>query len=460
MAFLLVAIFVPILTTSSLEARRAFVRSQARAELSAVYSDNQNFFEGLRAGQVRSQIYQTNIGSVSITAKAKDYDRARIETEINVSGAGQTITFRAIRNNELVQPITLVGSALCSTDFLASRAIGWSVGSAISDHRVEILPLRLPLDPLLPLTDLAVRAGIAFVTADSNQADLPDLFVIDISDSKDPRIIGSLDTGPGLAAIAVAGSMAFAAESSQTAQLQVFDLSNPKQPRLVAKYKLPLPEASSTAPFGTTIFYDDRGLVYLGTAKWDGEELNLIDVSLPTSPRKVSGLEIGGQVNDIWAWQGLVYAASAGINQLTKIDWWNITQPIITAIFNPDGWSRQSGKVLDSFGENLVWGRTAGGFNIQNDHEIFFWNYSTSTPLSADIAGGVYGLVVDRQHIFMATRSPDQEFAVSDSGLDQETMMSYALPAAPQTLACDLDKLYLLAHTAPVIYEIKKTITQ
>jgi len=38
--------------------------------------------------------------------------------------------------------------------------------------------------------------------------------------------------------------------------------------------------------------------------------------------------------------------------------------------------------------------------------------------------------------------------------LGTSTNISFSLPVAPQTISCDNDRLYILAHSAPVIYQI------
>jgi hypothetical protein len=48
----------------------------------------------------------------------------------------------------------------------------------------------------------------------------------------------------------------------------------------------------------------------------------------------------------------------------------------------------------------------------------------------------------------------NQEFAVIDRALASSTASYYQLPVAPQTITCDEDRLYILSHTAPVIYEV------
>jgi len=60
----------------------------------------------------------------------------------------------------------------------------------------------------------------------------------------------------------------------------------------------------------------------------------------------------------------------------------------------------------------------------------------------------------DRGHVYAATRWVDHEFAVFDRALGSTTASYYPLPVAPQAMACDGGRIYVLAGTAPVIYEV------
>ena len=79
---------------------------------------------------------------------------------------------------------------------------------------------------------------------------------------------------------------------------------------------------------------------------------------------------------------------------------------------------------------------------------------TSSPPYSRNIPGGVYGIVADRHRIYAATRTVNQEFSIFDRTLASSTASYYQLPVAPQTITCDEDRLYILSHTAPVIYEV------
>jgi hypothetical protein len=107
-----------------------------------------------------------------------------------------------------------------------------------------------------------------------------------------------------------------------------------------------------------------------------------------------------------------------------------------------------------SFEDDVGFGRTAGGFDIQTDKELFMWPNGTTSPLEENIPGGIYGLVMGRSNILAITHGTDKELAIFSRDLSSSTARYYPLPVLPQAITCDLDRVYILAKTAPVIYEI------
>jgi hypothetical protein len=75
-------------------------------------------------------------------------------------------------------------------------------------------------------------------------------------------------------------------------------------------------------------------------------------------------------------------------------------------------------------------------------------------PNSVDILGGVYGIIADRSYFYIATRQLGNELQIYNHDLSTTTSKKISLPATPQMMTCDGDNLYVLAATAPVIYQI------
>jgi hypothetical protein len=310
-------------------------------------------------------------------------------------------------------------------------------------------------------TSLTARNGYIYQTGDSSTQSKSDFFIIDARTPGAPYIASSLHTGPGLAAIAIAGEYAFVANESSISQLQVISIADRTRPTLIAQLKLPLPDASSTAPRATSIYYQN-GFIYIGTEKWAGTEFNIIDVSDPRSPHYVQGFETDAQVNSIRVHGTHAYVATVDTQGLLVLDIHNPNLISKVSSFSPSGSAVLQGKALEiedpgDIGTNngtssLIYGRNGGGFNNSSQYEFFTFDLNVDPLVSSpfylkDIPGGVYGLV------FMSKGISEKAFVVAtgdSSGYVQFLSASLPgvlskinLPFKPTGLACDHDRLYL-----------------
>jgi hypothetical protein len=223
---------------------------------------------------------------------------------------------------------------------------------------------------VIPYVTSAVgRNGYVFVTADSNIQSDPDLYIL-----KDGMVEGALTTGPGLRDIAVIKGYAYVANTSSISQVQKIDISNLLSPHVVASYAF--------ASTGNAIRFD-QDKIYVGAEKAYTPELVVLDKNLKLQ----SSYETNSQVNDIYV-TDKVYVAASDINQLHIIG---------QSTFSPSGWETQQGKVLVASGSQIYFGRTVGGFNNKNNHELFLLGST-----SVDIGTGVYGLLSSEDIFFVA----------------------------------------------------------
>jgi len=408
-----------------------------------------NIFERARDRRVLIDNYQSGLGVVNQNSYGNDL----IENNITLD----YLVFTAIRRPVLPNLIVSTGTPLCSADFRNNKIIGSFEGLFPAIQQPLIRRIILPINPSLPLTDLEVRNGIAYISTDSATASDPDIIIADIRHPDSPSILSTLNTGPGLVSLSIVGKRIFAAAASTLAQLHIIRLDRLESPILERTYRLPLPYATATLPWGSSIFSRfDR--VYLGTEKWDGQEFSIIDIQNPLAPIKIAGMEIGSRVGDISVNNSLAYIASAHFPQLRVIDIADPFRPFLLSLLTPSGWERQEGKVLSMFEGALGFGRTVGGFNIAKDHELFSWpalsSASLDAPFSLDIPGGIYGLVMDKNHTYVATRQAGRELMIFNRSLVSTSSEIYSLPAFPRTLTCDGDHLYILDAAMPKIYEI------
>lgn len=367
---------------------------------------------------------------------ANDFEESNILGYISVSSSTQA--------RSAAQPI-------CSADFYRSNPLGSY--SRETFPQVHIDRIDLPISPQIPLTDLEVRNSIAYVSADSNTASDPDLFVFGLNSGALPVLLSSINTGPGLSAITLKGKRIYASAASTAAQLHIIKIDTLSSLSLEKKYQLPLPYATASPPFGTTVTFESDRL-FLGTEKWDGQEFNVVNISNPLYPSVVGGQEIGSKVNHIYVQDNIAYVSSADQKQLMVFDI-EKNQPSEYSAFSPNGFQRQEGEAVNIFEDTVLFGRTSGGFDIKNEYEFFLFASTSSTSLSvfsqANIPGGVYGMVADRYHVYLVSREPGKEFRIYS---DLASSTAFSLPLAPQTLTCDNNHIYILSHTSPTLLDV------
>lgn len=291
-------------------------------------------------------------------------------------------------------------------------------------------------------SDIEVRNGVVYLTADSALSSEHDLFIIDARDLLDLKIISSINTGPGISSIEVAGPYIFLAQSSTVNQLQIIDISDRENPYLISQIKLPLPTATTTAPFAVSVFYS-KGYVYLGTTKWNGPEFSIIDVSDTYNPVVIGTFETNTLINDIYVRDDMAYIATSDNEQMQVLDISNKSNPVLVYSFSPTGWQTQAGKTLSYFEGNLGLGRTVGGFNVTTNHEAFIFSTEPDTEISfsKDVPGGVYGMLMRNKMIFLLTHFDSEEFQIFNEELT-EKMYTLDLDAKPPRMTCDKSDIY------------------
>jgi len=186
-------------------------------------------------------------------------------------------------------------------------------------------------------TDVGIRDDVVFVVGEASDAKKEDIFSVDVSNVNNPALISTLNTGPGLQSIAIWNDYAYVANRDPAGQLQVIDISNPAVMDHISTTTL---NANSELP--RTIFAKND-YVYIGTSlSSGGPELQVFDVSNPGNPLHVYNLEIGDDVNDLYAFKDRLYAATSKIDkELIIYDITNPASPIEIASYNhPSGTGR------------------------------------------------------------------------------------------------------------------------
>lgn len=121
------------------------------------------------------------------------------------------------------------------------------------------------LGPGNSATGLDVKNKIVYLSSQASDSKKPDFFIVNASDGQNPFVVSSINTGLGLNAVDVAGSNAYVANQSITAQLQVITVSDILHPTSTASFQLP--GVSGSGAIGQSIFFYNNK-IYEGTKKY------------------------------------------------------------------------------------------------------------------------------------------------------------------------------------------------
>lgn len=321
-------------------------------------------------------------------------------------------------------------------------------------------------------TDITVRHGVGYATADSAVQARDDVFVFDMRRVSAPTAssslattiitatrVGSIHTGPGAAAVAMAGHYLYVANTSATNQLQVIDIADRSHPFVAARLKLPLPDASSTAPAARSIFYA-KGRVYLGTEKWNGQEFAVIDVSYPPAPVYLGGFEVGSVVNSISVRDDWAYLAVADGGRVVVLDVSSTSDIRQLYSFSPAGGVLENGNRVLFHHDELWFGRSGGGFNTASYQELYRIASTSAGQVASilpvgHVPGGVRGVVVIDPYVFVAAGGTGTFGGAGTSGGDIEVWQkdrgnitsigAIPLGVTPVAMSCDENDLYVIA---------------
>ena len=222
-------------------------------------------------------------------------------------------------------------------------------------------------------TDVAVKNGMVYLTSTASSSAKPDFWVIDATNPGAPVISGSVNTGPGLNAIAILGSStyAFAANRATPNQLHVIDISNPAAPTLATTLTLPgSDEALSITIAGT--------YAYIGLDNNGGSEFSIVDITNPLAPQLKGSLEIGGDVNAITVKNTYAYLATERDAEVSVVDVSNPDAPFLAGNYAAPG-NSEDGKSIFILNTTAYLGRKKGG-DHDDHHELHVLDLANLQP--------------------------------------------------------------------------------
>ncbi len=265
----------------------------------------------------------------------------------------------------------------------------------------------------MEITDAQVLHDTLYVAArGSTTGNTLHLFTIK-SPSTTPTYLSGIDNIPtvisaGLTSIAVQAGYVYGAsgyganftscsEAANCAQLQIFDVQDPSNPRLITNRKVPGVSGSGGQGAGS-IVVQKNGYLYLGLTKTGaGPEFHVFDVGAnsgsPNNPLWLGSFPVSRTINDIEVVGTTVYLATDDSNrELIALNITDKTQPRLLTLFNAPGTINFGyGFSLAHSVDSLVFGRSY----VSNAPELYQLNLATSILSSHDIGTSTHPDGVD-----------------------------------------------------------------
>lgn len=302
-------------------------------------------------------------------------------------------------------------------------------------------------------SDIESRNEKIYLTANSSKTSDNDFFIIN-KINNEFSIVSGIDTGPGVNALEIAGHYAYLANASSQSQLQIVDIIDRENPIIISSLKLPKINASTTLPFANSILYSDE-TIFLGTTKWMGAELQIIDVSDKNNPSIISSIETNTLVNDIVVYNERLYIGTSDNEQIQIFDIKDLFNPVLIENFSPSGSNVQEVRSIEYHEGDMYFGRTTGGFNSISNHELFYSNESRIIN-SIDIPGGVYGLLKRGDYILVLTHDLNNELQLWKKDLSKK-VKTLILGSKFKKIVCDNDDIYFVSNDSLGFSNLIKT---
>ena len=241
--------------------------------------------------------YQT----IGLTTKVavSGHHACLIDTDCHPCGLVKVIDISDASHPRLLSTYAAIGEA--------AVAVSGDYFYVVSDLGFEVVDISAPTAPHqvaeIPSVgsghDIVVSGQYAYITETSGLG----LQVVDVSQPTDPKHVGNYVSSQGVSGVAVAGSYAYIAEGSEMA---VISVSEPTNLRKVGAYQTTFGQPVAVAVSGDYAYVQCYGGM-LGIG-----QLEVIDVSDPSKPRRLGSVRSDGGVRRIATAGGYVYVANSG----------------------------------------------------------------------------------------------------------------------------------------------------
>jgi hypothetical protein len=188
----------------------------------------------------------------------------------------------------------------------------WSGGLVVIDVREPTRPVCYYSEVTAQMStyDVQVAGSNAYVLRSPFHESRSVLSVLNVADPVNPQALADWEQpGLGLAGIRVQGQYLYVGGTGAAAGLQVLDISDPGNPVRVGGYDIPYEPGHVYA----TLAHVSGSRAYVTLESNDGmtHELNVLDVSDPRNPMLVSTYPSESQIGGVRAWGDYVLVAEA-----------------------------------------------------------------------------------------------------------------------------------------------------
>ena len=175
------------------------------------------------------------------------------------------------------------------------------LASVANEAELQVVDISTPSNPsvvgTLDMPDnkgmYALQTDDNYLYAGMNRNSGAEFYVLEYSNPEAPTVVGEYEVGGEVFDIEVVGTTAYLAIDDNSSSLLILDVSNPASIQLLS--------ALSATPENRALGLDVRdSKVYIGSKRSSTtSELKVYDVSNPSSPLELGGLEVNNQINDV-----------------------------------------------------------------------------------------------------------------------------------------------------------------
>lgn len=227
----------------------------------------------------------------------------------------------------------------------------------------------------------------------------PDFLIINISNPASPTLVGSLSLAGVPTNIAVSGNYAYVTNTSDTAEMQIIDVTTPTTPVLRSSFN------AAGASDGTGVYVSGSFAYLTRKANSANNEFVIINVATPTSPTRVSWLNLNVNMNEVYVYGLTVYIVTDSDTQ-EVIELSNLLGllTIATSINLP---GTENATTIDGYDARLFVGQGSKLHSIDG-------GLINSVSGTVTLSGTINDVAINsaRTYAFVGTNAPAGEFQV------------------------------------------------